>query len=140
VKLVLDTNVVVDWLVFDDPFLAAFRESVREGRVTICTHTPAIDELQRVLTYPELKLNAAKQAQVLETYRAQTSVVPGGDLPPRFLRCRDPDDDHFLALAYLAKADALISRDHAVLKLARRSRAFGFRILDVPQMVAAVGS
>ena len=145
-KLVLDTNVVIDWLVFDHPFLSAFRERVRYGQVTVFTHQPAVDELRRVLGYRELKLDAARQAQVLGQYQSQTSCVPPKEhvprapleLPKRFPRCRDPDDDHFLALAYHVRADALVSRDNAVLKLARRARRFGFQIMTVPQMVAAI--
>jgi putative PIN family toxin of toxin-antitoxin system len=146
VNLVLDTNVVIDWLVFDAPFLSAFRDQVRLGHVQVFTHQPAIDELRRVLAYRELKLDAASQAQVLERYQAQTSCLPSAEqvprapleLPKQFPRCRDPDDNHFLALAYHVKADALVSRDNAVLKLARRARKFGFQIMNVPQMVAAI--
>ena len=146
VNLVLDTNVVIDWLVFDDPFLSAFREQVRHGRVKVFTHQPAVDELRRVLGYRELKLDAARQAQVLERYQAHTACLPlvehvpraPLELPRQFPRCRDPDDNHFLALAYHVKADALVSRDNAVLKLARRARKFGFQIMNVPQMVAAI--
>jgi uncharacterized protein len=137
-NLVLDTNVVVDWLVFDDPYLAAFRDRVLNGQVTIFTHAPAIDELRRVLAYRELRLDAAGQAKVLARYEAQTSCMPTAELPQRFPRCRDPDDNHFLALAYHSKADALVSRDNAVLKLARRVRTFGFQILNVQQMVAVM--
>jgi len=142
VKLVLDTNVVIDWLVFDDPFLAGFRQQVVSGRVVVITHEPAIAELKRVLGYKELKLDAERQARVLERYVAQTtnaalreSLSP---LPPHFPRCRDPDDNPFLELAWRAGADALVSRDNAVLKLARRARKHGFQILNVPQLTAAV--
>jgi putative PIN family toxin of toxin-antitoxin system len=147
-KLVLDTNVVIDWLVFDDEFLASFREQVRAGHVEIVTHAPAIDELCRVLGYRELKLDAGRQAQVIASYRGQTtdldSEMPAPDppapLPQGFPRCRDPDDNPFLHLAWRSRANALVSRDKAVLKLARRARRFGFQIYDVPQMVAALDS
>jgi putative PIN family toxin of toxin-antitoxin system len=140
VRLVLDTNVVVDWLVFDHPFLAAFRSSVLDGRVTIVTHPPAHSELQRVLGYPELRLTAEQQSSVLMRYEAQTRMLPTclESLPERFPECRDSDDDHFLALAWHAKADALVSRDRAVLKLARRARKFGFQVLTVPELAARV--
>jgi len=161
-KLVLDTNVVIDWLVFDDPFLARFRSQVLEGHITIVTHAPALEELRRVLAYPELKLDVGRRDQVLERYVAQTLLFPtqaspltaseaaptnaastnaGGlatPLPRGFPRCRDSDDDPFLALAWHAKADALVSRDNAVLKLARRCRKFGFEVLTVAQMVAVL--
>ncbi len=145
-KLVLDTNVVIDWLVFDDPYLALFREAVSCGRITVVTHQHAVDELRRVLGYRALKLNGTRQAEVLERYQAQTSVPDTAsdparvatELPKGFPRCRDPDDAPFLSLAWHAKADALVSRDNEVLALRRRAPRFGFRILDVPQMMAAV--
>ena len=138
-KLVLDTNVVIDWLVFDDAYLASFREQVRARNVQVITHAPAVEELRRVLGYPELKLSAERQSAVLEQYGALVSFFDSGaELPPGFPKCRDPDDDPFIRLAWQAGADALVSRDKAVLKLAKRARKFGFQIYDVPKMVAAL--
>ena len=147
-KLVLDTNVVIDWLVFDDEFLASFREQVRSRSVQVITHTPAVDELRRVLAYPILKLSPERQASVLEHYAALVSVFDGETaagaspvaLPLGFPRCRDSDDDPFLELAWRAGADALVSRDKAVLKLAKRARKFGFQVYDVPKMVEVLGA
>jgi len=151
VKLVLDTNVVIDWLVFDHEYLASFRERVRARDIQVITHTPAVDELRRVLGYPILKLDVERQASVLEQYLALASFADGEptvapapaaptELPPGFPRCRDSDDDPFLWLAWRAGADALVSRDKAVLKLAKRARKFGFQIYDVPKMVAVLGT
>jgi uncharacterized protein len=146
VKLVLDTNVVIDWLVFDDPFLASFREAVLKRRVTVVTDAHALDELRRVLAYRVLKLTEARRSEVLERYQAQATpllaepVAQAGAavLPRSFPRCRDPDDIPFLTLAWQAQADALVSRDKALLVLKRRTARFGVRILDVPQMVAMI--
>jgi uncharacterized protein len=139
VKLVLDTNVVIDWLVFDDAYLASFREHVRARSIQVITHAPALQELQRVLGYPGLKLSAERQAAVLEQYKAHVSFFDTCvELPEGFPRCRDPDDDPFIQLAWRAGADALVSRDKAVLKVARRARKFGLQIYDVPRMVAAL--
>jgi putative PIN family toxin of toxin-antitoxin system len=150
VKLVLDTNVVIDWLVFDHEYLASFRERVRARDIQVITHTPAVDELRRVLGYPILKLDVERQASVLEQYLTLASFADGErtaaspaaptELPPGFPRCRDSDDDPFLWLAWRAGADALVSRDKAVLKLAKRARKFGFQIYDVPKMVAVLGT
>jgi uncharacterized protein len=136
-NVVLDTNVVLDWLLFADPALNPLPERIAAGEVCVWTHAAAIDELRRVLGYPRLSIDAARQAEVLESYRAQTrQLAPSaGDLPKGFPRCRDADDDHFLQLAYCCKADALVSRDRAVLRLARRSAAFGVTILTVPELV-----
>lgn len=141
-KLVLDTNVVLDWLVFDDAGVAALRRGIEDRRIAVITYEPALDELRRVLGYPQLKLDFARQTAVFEAYRATASLakVPQGYSPARlmlpegFPRCRDPDDDHFLALTHHAAADALVSKDKAVLKLRRRARKFGVTILDVRQL------
>jgi putative PIN family toxin of toxin-antitoxin system len=123
------------------------RERVRAKQVTVLTHRPALDELRRVLTYRELKLNDVRQRELYSQYSESTSLWPTEgaqpadltSLPPGFPRCRDPDDNHFLALAHLAQAHALVSRDNAVLKLRKRSGRFGFEILNVPQMIAWLG-
>jgi predicted nucleic acid-binding protein len=59
------------------------------------------------------------------------SRLPGG-----FPRCRDQDDDLFVSLAFHGKADALVSRDHAVLRLRTRAKQYGVEILDIPGMIA----
>jgi uncharacterized protein len=145
-RLVLDTNVVLDWLVFDDPSVRPLRERIQDGRITVITHVPAIDELRRVLGYRHFELDAARQRGALERYHAHTSRLPAEQhtplgrmqLPAGFPRCRDPDDDHFLALAYHARARVLVSKDKQLLKCRRRSTAFGFTILSVAHAVAAL--
>jgi putative PIN family toxin of toxin-antitoxin system len=145
-KLVLDTNVVLDWLVFDDPYMKPLRDRVRDRTVTLLSYPPAVDELQRVLGYKQLKLNAGRQAELLAAYQACTVIqsmpkefsLQSLLLPPGFPRCRDSDDQHFLALTFHSKADALVSRDKAVLKLVKRAGKFGVRILDVPQLMASL--
>lgn len=143
-KLVLDTNVVLDWLVFEDSGVESLRRGIEDERIALITYDLALEELRRVLRYPQLKLDEAKQTAVFETYRARAHIasVPDGYspaqlmLPAGFPRCRDPDDDHFLALTHHAAADALVSKDRAVLKLRRRVRKFGVTILDLQQLDA----
>lgn len=144
-RLVLDTNVVLDWLVFQHPELEPLRSGVREGRVVVCTHALVLEELRLVLDFPQLERRVADARAVLESYRAQTSMtnldpavlLDNDHFPQGFPRCRDPDDDKFLALAYHAKVDALVSKDKALLKLRKRSKRFGFSILTVQEMLAA---
>jgi uncharacterized protein len=143
-RLVLDTNVVIDWLVFDDPYLTPFREAVLRRELTVLTQPHALDELRRVLAYRALKLDDSRQALILGQYRDRTVVIPEDaatapeEMPKGFPRCRDPDDAPFLSLAWRSKADALVSRDNEVLALRRRAARFGFRILNVPQMMESV--
>ena len=144
IRLVLDTNVVIDWLVFNDPFMNPLRFGVRDARIEVLTHPPAIEELKRVLAYPQLKLNNERQQEIFASYLAGTTMspMPSGFstkqlmLPGGFPRCRDRDDEPFLALAFHSKADVLASRDNAVFGLKSRAAKFGVTILNVQQMIA----
>jgi uncharacterized protein len=140
-RLVLDTNVVLDWLAFSVPVLADFRDEVADGRVQVITDTFAIDELRRVLPRRELKLDLTRQQTVLEQYCARTLLVNAiadsrdDGLPHGFPSCRDPDDNPFLQLTYRSKALGLVTKDRALLRLRRRVRAHGFAVMTVAQMV-----
>lgn len=135
--LVLDTNVVLDWLVFRNTALEGFQQAVSEHRVTVITHAPALDELRRVLTYPQCKLAIEQQQDVMSRYRTMSSeaALPDGFsldnllLPVGFPRCRDCDDQHFLALTYHSKADGLLTKDKQLLRLRKRAARFGVSIL-----------
>lgn len=118
-RLVLDTNVVLDLLLFDDPAARGLREALEAGRLRCLVSDATFDEWQRVLRYPEFALDGSRQAALTTGYRAlaeKTDAVCTTALP----RCRDPDDQKFLVLAAAARAAALVSKDRAVLRLRRR--------------------
>jgi putative PIN family toxin of toxin-antitoxin system len=136
-KLVLDTNIVLDWLVFKDARVCELQRAWEAQQAELITHLPALEELRRVLTYPQFKLAQGEQSAVLECYESRARIVslPDGvtlenlGMPTGFPRCKDCDDDHFLALAYHHRADAVVSKDRAVLDLAKRARKFGVTVL-----------
>ena len=144
-KFVLDTNVVLDWLLFDHVSVHPLRDRIRDGRIVVVTYPGAANELRRVLGYRQFELDEVRQAELIARYYAQTRSVSDDErariermeLPKGFPQCRDPDDNHFLALTYHAKADALVTKDKRVLKCRRRALPFGFDILTVPQAIAA---
>lgn len=144
--VVLDTNVVLDWLVFKDAAVEELRHAVEQRRVRVITHTAAIDELRRVLAYPQCKLCAVEQEAALNRYRlvCQDAMMPPDFslrnllLPDGFPRCRDADDQHFLALAYHAKADGLLTKDRELLRLRRRAARFGVTVASPKDYLARV--
>lgn len=135
-RLVLDTNVVLDCFVFRDPALQALVTAIEGGVVGILVHEHALDELRRVLAYPQCRLDDGTRQLVFDHYLAiaiQPPMPQGFNreallLPSGFPRCRDRDDEPFLALAYHARADGLVTRDKAVLRLRRKARRFGVAI------------
>jgi len=127
-RLVLDTNIWLDWLVFDDPSVVSLKTSWREGRVQIPINAACLEELGRVLVYPEFELDAATRNRLFTEVRNCTYRVDRVLLSP-IPRCADPDDQKFLELARDAQADWLITKDKALLHLARkRWGAAEFRI------------
>lgn len=136
-RLVLDTNVVLDCFVFRDPATRDLVEAIETHRVEALVHAVTLDEFERVLAYPQCRLDPAEQRTVLDRYVRLATVVsmPLGfsredpQLPPDFPRCRDRDDEIFIALAYHTQADALVTKDKVVLKLRRKARKFGVAIV-----------
>lgn len=68
-KLVLDTNVVLDLLFWRDPRCDALAAALAAGRVRCFTDAACLAELERVLAYPQFALDAAAQRELLERYR-----------------------------------------------------------------------
>jgi len=121
-RIVLDTNVWLDWLVFDDPGVAPLRAAVDAGRAEVFIDQPCVAELARVLAYPlgRRTLDAAAQAACMaECRRIARPIEPSPDIPP-LPKCRDTDDQKFLEAAAAARADILITKDQALLELSRR--------------------
>lgn len=119
--VVIDTNIVLDLLLFRDPSTAALAQSLVQASLVWYATAAMRDELQRVLTYPALQPWLARAdrdgaAGILARFDQLSHVhaeVPTG--PPR---CSDPDDQKFIDLA-LALQALLLSKDHAVLRLRR---------------------
>jgi hypothetical protein len=51
-RLVLDTNVWLDWLVFDDPGVRPLKAAVAAGEAEVFTASGCQQELERVICYP----------------------------------------------------------------------------------------
>ena len=132
--LVLDTNVCLDLFVFHDPRWAMLEQALESGAARAMTRSDCRAEWMAVLAYPQFKLDALAQAACTARFDALIVCREKPETaPPRpFLpHCSDGDDQKFLELAFDEKADALISKDKALLKLARRNAKCGlFPILS----------
>jgi putative PIN family toxin of toxin-antitoxin system len=128
-RLVLDTNVVLDLLHFDDPAAAPLRQALRDGRAACFGNAACRDELAHVLSYTQFKIGDDEARRILDEYDALAPPceAEGGTLPP-LPSCRDPDDQKFLELAQAAKADLLVTKDKALLAMAKKAGRLGFRI------------
>lgn len=121
--LVLDTNIIMDMLHFADPATAPLLAALTDGRLLALTDPDCLAELERVLAYPEFRLEPAARTLLLERYRRLSECLPGEDGAAYVLpRCRDADDQKFLILAARSRADLLVTRDKLLLRLAQHKR------------------
>jgi len=129
--VVLDTNVVLDWLVFDDPTVHVLASAIRNSQLHWLV-TPAMRaELDFILQRSTLGRWHPQRAAVLDHFDALSR--PAGAPPPNAYpatpRCRDASDQIFIDLACATGARWLLTRDAALLSLARRARDRGVNIL-----------
>lgn len=126
---VLDTNVWLDWLVFDDAGLSALRAAHASGHLALVAAPDTRAELAHVLARPAFGLQRCDvAAKMLEHDRlVHLHEAP---CPACAWRCTDPDDQMFLDLAAAVRAALLVTKDRALLRLAPRARRdAGLRIV-----------
>jgi predicted nucleic acid-binding protein len=127
--LVLDTNAVLDWMLFRDPGMRACAAAIEAGLVRWLAFPRALDELEATLRQPSLERWEPDSGHLLTWARALAEICtdPVPSLAPT-LRCSDPDDQPFLDLALARGARWLLTHDRALLKLARRAATQGLLI------------
>lgn len=123
---VIDTNTVLDLLLFQDPASVPLREQLAQTGQRWIVTAAMRDELARVLTYPQiakrLSARAMPAAEVMAAFDAQTQIEPTAPKAP--FVCKDADDQMFIDLAVAHRA-TLVSKDDQVLRMARRLATLG---------------
>lgn len=119
--VVLDTNIVLDLLVFSDPATQPLQDALRSRQLQWIATPPMREELARVLAYPQIMPRLAyyqlSAADVLTAFDRQVEMREAA--PKAAMTCKDPDDQKFIDLAVAHQAQ-LLSKDHAVLRLKNR--------------------
>jgi len=142
-RLVLDTNAVLDWLLFRDQGFLPIAAAIESGAAVALTDEVCVEELRRVLRYPEFKLDEARQAELMKQYLQHVRVVEAieASSPDEnemsstgIPRCKDPDDQKFLELAS-QQAAILVTKDKLLLKLARRVAKGGRFLILRPDLL-----
>lgn len=134
--VVIDTNVVLDLLVFDDPASRPLKAELAEGRLRWLATAAMREELQRVLGYPQIARRLLAQGAVetvLHTFDRHATLVAVAPRAP--WRCKDPDDQAFIDLA-VAHGAALLSKDAAVTSMRKRLEVSGVAVLSAIAFVA----
>jgi putative PIN family toxin of toxin-antitoxin system len=129
-RIVLDTNVCLDLFVFNDPRWAGLLAAIERGEIEAVTRADCRDEYLFVLHYPHLPLDDQNRPQAAARFDALIKVVAPNSRAVRLPACTDRDDQKFLEVARDSGAEILITKDKALLKLARKTAKEGlFRIM-----------
>lgn len=130
--VVFDTNVALALEIFADPRLLALRRRWECQELTAIADDETLAEFERVLRYPEVRLDEHAAVTAGRRYRERCMIIPRSiAIEAKLPMCRDPDDQKFLQLAQRAGADWLLTRDKALLALRKSVR---FRIA-IPEML-----
>ncbi|WP_374583546.1 putative toxin-antitoxin system toxin component, PIN family [Pseudoduganella sp.] len=132
-RIVIDTNVCLDLFVFQDPRWAGLLAAIESGAVEAITRADCRAEYLFVLNYPHLPLDESTRPLSAARFDQYIKVVQPPESGVRLPVCTDRDDQKFLELARDAQADILITKDKALLKLAKRLAKAGMFKVIVPE-------
>lgn len=119
----------MDWLVFAEPSVQPLVQALRAGSLRWIGSPAMRAELLHVLGRGVAASRMPDIPAIDEAFERWCSLVQEASPPAVRLLCRDPDDQMFIDLAIAQRCTWLISRDRAVLALAKRARAVGLTIL-----------
>jgi len=118
---VIDTNIVLDLWLFEDPATIPLRAALQSGAISHLATDSMRDELERVLAYPHLVKRMAKSKILAQDIlnRFDEHLLAVEPAAKALFTCKDPDDQKFIDLA-VAHAVPLLSKDKAILCMKKR--------------------
>lgn len=126
--IVIDTNIALDVLVFNDAAAVPLRAALHSKTWQWIATAAMRSEFERVLAYPKIapRLNfyGLTAAGVLAAFDLLAVQVESA--PKAALTCSDADDQPFIDLA-VAHGARLLSKDKAILCMRKRLLAHGVR-------------
>ena len=127
-RLVLDTNVILDLLVFKDPSAESIRYLLDARLVDAVRSKASMRELIDVIQRPTFKLSQEEQEIILQAWESNTRLLENAAIEPAPFTCRDLDDQVFLDMAYSIRPALLLSKDLRVLELRAIAKPHGVEI------------
>lgn len=139
-KLVLDSNVWLDLLVFDDSAIYSLKMAMINRQVAVWVNSRCYTELLRVLDYPQFaSLDKQRALSWVQTHSSFCDKLSATNPVPILPICKDHDDQKFIELAYHCQAQFLITKDKALLKLSRQmQRKFAIAVLKPDVFCATI--
>ena len=126
--VVLDTNILLDVLVFDDSRAHPLRAALIAGGLDAVATEKTLSEFLDVIGREQFSLSQEKQNEIMSQWRSWSILINDEVLDVAPWKCKDRDDQVFINLAYTLKPAMLISKDKLVLKIAKRAQKDGIVI------------
>jgi putative PIN family toxin of toxin-antitoxin system len=127
--VVIDTNIVLDIWVYQDPATPSLLNALEEGKLHWLATVPMREELLRVLDYPHIAKRRERDGLTAQTVLAHfdrlAKIQAIASKAPYV--CKDEDDQKFIDLAATHQA-LLLSKDKQVLSLTNRLARLGVAV------------
>ena len=127
--VVIDTNIVLDIWVYQDPATPSLLNALEEGTLHWLATAPMREELLRVLDYPHIAQRRDRDGvsaqAVLSHFDRWVNIQAIAPKAPYV--CKDEDDQKFIDLAVAHQA-LLLSKDKQVLRLTNRLARLGVAV------------
>lgn len=135
--VVIDTNVLLDLLVFSDPGALPLRLALDSGRLAWLATAAMVDELE-IVAARELtrEWGTTAEAVLAGCMPWRSMVEPPPPAAAGGPRCTDASDQKFIDLALSRRVPWLLTHDRALLRLRRAAARHGVAVLT-PQAWAA---
>jgi putative PIN family toxin of toxin-antitoxin system len=129
ISVVLDTNVLLDLCLFDDPRFVGMAEPLRRQQLRWLSTAEMREEFRRVLDYDHLAFKREQRGlsvvNLLAFFDQHAHLCEPAPKAPCV--CKDPDDQKFIDLAVAHQA-TLYSKDKDVLALKNRLALLGIEV------------
>ena len=120
--LVIDTQSLLDWLVFRNPVCADWAQRLQGTRWKWIFTSEMKAEFDFVVAKGFGDRWPVPQVEVADAWTRLAHATPSPSLGAAArLRCSDPDDQKFIDLAIGGRVHTLVTRDKALLRLARKA-------------------
>jgi putative PIN family toxin of toxin-antitoxin system len=128
-SIVIDTNILLDIYVFQDPQGATLKARILSGEMLPVASTETNAEFAEVIAREKFGLSRDEQQAALSDWMQTSRLQDTTQILPAPWRCKDKDDQKFLDLAYSLKPCVLISKDKQVLRFKKRAQREGVQIV-----------
>ena len=118
-RIVLDTNILISAFVSRRGASAQILAYCQFGELELLISPETVDELRRVLAYPDIRKRLIYSDEQIEGLLAFLELTAVSLTPPTGVRAvpADADDDKFVALALAGEARYIVSGDSHLLEV-----------------------